>query len=41
LQKRKELTVDDIKKMIYKENDKKQKQIDPEKHNIRIVEDTT
>jgi len=39
LQKRKELTVDDIKKMIYKEIDKKQKQIDPEKHNMRIVED--
>ena len=25
--------------MIYKEIDKKQKQIDPEKHNMRIVKD--
>ena len=39
MKKRKELTVDDIKKMIYKEVDKKQKEIDPEKHNMRIVED--
>jgi hypothetical protein len=25
--------------MIYKEIEKKQKQVDPEKHNMRIVED--
>jgi len=37
--KEKELTVDEIKKMIYKEIQKKQKQVDPEKFNIRIVED--
>lgn len=39
MQKRKELTVDDIKKMIYKEIEKKQKQLDPDKHNMRIMED--
>ena len=39
LQRRKELTVDDIKKMIYKEIQKKQKVVDPEKFNMRIVED--
>ena len=39
MQKRNELTVDDIKKMIYKEIQKKQNQVDPEKFNIRIVED--
>ena len=39
MQKRKELTVQDIKKMIYKEIQKKQKQVDPEKFNMRIVED--
>jgi hypothetical protein len=39
LQKQKELTVEDIKKMIYKEIQKKQKQVDPEKFNMRIVED--
>jgi hypothetical protein len=38
-QKRKELTVDDIKKMFYKEIQNKQKQVDPEKFNMRIVED--
>jgi hypothetical protein len=38
-QKRKELTVDDIKKMFYKEIEKKQKAVDPEKFNMRIVED--
>lgn len=37
--KEKELTVDEIKKMIYKEIQKKQKQVDPEKFNMRIVED--
>jgi len=35
----KELTVDEVKKMIYKEIEKKQKQVDPEKFNMRIVED--
>jgi hypothetical protein len=39
LQKQKELTVDEVKKMIYKEIQKKQKQVDPEKFNMRIVED--
>ena len=39
LQKRKELTVDEIKKMIYKEIQKKQKGVDHEKFNMRIVED--
>jgi uncharacterized protein YdhG (YjbR/CyaY superfamily) len=39
LQKQKELTVSDIKKMIYKEIQKKQMQVDPEKFNMRIVED--
>ena len=39
MQKRKELTVQDIKKMIHKEIQKKQKQVDPEKFNMRIVED--
>jgi hypothetical protein len=39
LQKQKELTVEEIKKMIYKEIQKKQKQVDPEKFNMRIVED--
>jgi hypothetical protein len=38
-EKRKELTVDEVKKMIYKEIQKKQKRVDPEKFNIRIVED--
>lgn len=33
------MTVDNIKKMIYKEIEKKQKQVDPEKFNMRIVED--
>jgi hypothetical protein len=40
MQKRKGPTVDDIKKMIYKEIQIKQKQVDPDKHNMRIVEDT-
>jgi hypothetical protein len=35
----KELTVAEVKKMIYKEIQKKQEQIYPEKFNIRIVED--
>jgi len=40
LQKRKELTVKDIIKLIYKEIQKKeQKTVDPEKFNTRIVED--
>ena len=39
MQKQKELTVDEVKKMIYKEIQKKQKQVDPEKFNMRIVED--
>jgi hypothetical protein len=34
-----ELTVAEVKKMIYKEIQKKQKQVDPEKFNMRIVED--
>ena len=38
MHKRNELPVD-IKKMIYKEIQKKQKQVDPEKFNMRIVED--
>ena len=38
-EKRKELTVSDIKKIIYKQIKKKQKQVDPEKFNMRIVED--
>jgi hypothetical protein len=37
-EKQKELTSDEIKKMIYKQIDKKQKQVDPTKHNMRIVE---
>jgi len=35
----KELTVAEVKKMIYKEIQKKHQQIYPEKFNIRIVED--
>ena len=35
----KELTVDEVKKMIYNEIQKKQKAVDPEKFNTRIVED--
>ena len=38
-QKEKELTVDEVKKMIYNEIQKKQKAVDPEKFNTRIVED--
>jgi hypothetical protein len=34
-----ELTVAEVKKLIYKEIQKKQKQVDPEKLNMRIVED--
>jgi hypothetical protein len=37
--KQKELTVDEVKKRIYKEIQKKQKAVDPEKFNMRIVED--
>jgi hypothetical protein len=37
--KQKELTVAEVKKMIYKEIQKKQKQVDPEKFNMRIVEE--
>jgi hypothetical protein len=37
--KTKELTVAEVKKMIYKEIQKKQKAVDPEKFNTRIVED--
>jgi hypothetical protein len=33
------LTVKEVKDMIYKKIQKKQKQVDPEKFNIRIVED--
>ena len=40
MQKRKGPTVDDTKKMNYKEIQKKQKQVDPDKFNMRIVEDT-
>jgi hypothetical protein len=38
--KQKELTVDEVKKMIYKEIEKKKKAVDPSKFNMRIVEDT-
>lgn len=38
-EKQRELTAGEIKKMIYKEIEKKQKQVDPAKHNLRIVED--
>ena len=37
--KSKELTVAEIKKMTYKEIQKKKKSVDPEKFNMRIVED--
>jgi hypothetical protein len=37
--KSKELTVAEVKKMIYKEIQKKKKSLDPEKFNTRIVED--
>lgn len=37
--KAKRMTVDEVKKMIYQEIQKKQKQVDPEKFNMRIVED--
>jgi len=37
--KSKELTVAEIMKMIYKEIQKKKKSVDPEKFNMRIVED--
>jgi hypothetical protein len=37
--KSKALTVAEVKKMIYKEIQKKQKAVDPEKFNMRIVED--
>ncbi len=35
----KELTSDGIKKIIYKQIDKKRKEIETEKHNMRMVED--
>ena len=37
--KSKELTVAEIKKMTYKEIQKKKKSVDPEKFNTRVVED--
>ena len=37
-QKEKELTIDEVKKMICKQIEKRQKQVDPAKHNMRIVE---
>ena len=37
--KEKELTVNEVKDMIYKAIQKKQKAVDPEKFNTRIVED--
>jgi hypothetical protein len=37
--KEKELTVKEVKDMIYKAIQKKQKSVDPEKFNMRIVED--
>ena len=39
LSKEKRLTSIELKKMIYKEIEKKQKQVDPTKHNMRIVDD--
>jgi hypothetical protein len=38
-QKGTELTIKEVKDMIYKAIQKKQKQVDPEKFNMRIVED--
>ena len=37
--KQKELTVGEVKKMIYKEIEKQKKAVDPGKFNMRIVED--
>lgn len=37
--KHKELTIAEVKKMIYKEIEKKKKAVDPAKSNMRIVED--
>ena len=37
--KQKELTIAKVKKMIYKEIEKKKKAVDPGKFNMRIVED--
>ena len=37
--KQKELTIAKVKKMIYKEIEKKKKAVDPAKSNMRIVED--
>ncbi len=37
--KQKELTIAEVKKMIYKEIEKKKKAVDPGKFNMRIVED--
>lgn len=34
------LTVSEVKKMIYKEIEKKKKRVDPDKFNTRIVEDS-
>jgi hypothetical protein len=39
LKTKEKLTSDEIKKMIYKEIDKKQKEVDPQIHNMRMVED--
>jgi hypothetical protein len=39
LQRRKGLTVDEVKKLIYKAIEKKKKAVDPDKFNMRIVED--
>ena len=38
--KQKELTVGEVKKMIYKEIEKKKKAVDPGRFNMRIIEDT-
>jgi hypothetical protein len=40
LSEEKELTSDGIKKINYKQIDKKQKEIETEKHNMRTVEDS-
>jgi hypothetical protein len=37
--KQKELTIAEVKKMIYEEIEKKKKAVDPAKSNMRIVED--
>jgi hypothetical protein len=38
-EKQKELAANEIKKMIYKQIEKKQNEIDPAKHYMRMVED--